>query len=80
MSFTIRFDDNNQEIVFGGVMRPKAAGELAILHETINEAQRRISGTLFLNFKRLNKLNNIATLHSMSWQRFSGRFAKLTRS
>src|SRR3954469_211456 len=60
MSFTIRFDDNNQEIVFGGVMRPKSAGELAVVRDTIEEAVRRISGTLFLNFRRLHKLNSLA--------------------
>jgi ubiquinone/menaquinone biosynthesis C-methylase UbiE len=60
MSFTVRFDDNNQEIVFGGVMRPKAADELAVVWETIDAAVRRISGTLFLNFRRLNKLNTLA--------------------
>lgn len=60
MSFTVRFDDNNQEIIFGGVMRPKAADELQIVRDSVAHALRRISGTLFLNFKRLTKLNNVA--------------------
>jgi ubiquinone/menaquinone biosynthesis C-methylase UbiE len=60
MSFTIRFDDNNQEIVFGGVMRPQAASDLDIVRETVKQAIDRVTGTLFLNFKRLNKVNNIA--------------------
>lgn len=60
MSFTVRFDDNNQEISFGGVMRPKVASELASVREAIEQAVNRVSGTLFLNFKRLNKLNNVA--------------------
>jgi ubiquinone/menaquinone biosynthesis C-methylase UbiE len=60
MSFTVRFDENNQEIVFGGVMRPKAADELSVVWETIDAAIRRISGTLFLNFRRLTKLNALA--------------------
>lgn len=60
MSFTVRFDENNQEIVFGGVMRPKSVEELAVVWETIEAAVRRISGTLFLNFRRLTKLNALA--------------------
>jgi ubiquinone/menaquinone biosynthesis C-methylase UbiE len=60
MSFTIQFDDNNQEIAFGGVMRPQSPSELGLLHHTVESAVRRISGTLFLNFRRLNKLNNLA--------------------
>jgi hypothetical protein len=60
MSFTVRFDENNQEVVFGGVMRPKAADELTLVWETIDAAIRRISGTLFLNFRRLTKLNALA--------------------
>ena len=60
MSFTVRFDDNNQEIVFGGVMRPKAAAELEHARTAILQAMKRVSGTLFLNFKRLNKVNNVA--------------------
>ena len=60
MSFTVRFDDNNQEIVFGGVMRPRAADELQVVRDSVSHALHRISGTLFLNFKRLTKLNNVA--------------------
>jgi ubiquinone/menaquinone biosynthesis C-methylase UbiE len=60
MSFTIHFDDNNQEIVFGGVMRPKIAEELKVVRDAVEHALDRISGTLFLNFKRLNKVNNVA--------------------
>ena len=60
MSFTVRFDEHNQEIVFGGVMRPKAAEELQVVHEAVKTALERISGTLLLNFKRLNNLNNVA--------------------
>ena len=60
MSYTVRFDDNNQEIVFGGVMRPKAPEELQAVHDAVEHAIGRVSGTLFLNFKRLNKVNNIA--------------------
>jgi len=60
MSFTVRFDDHHQEIIFGGVMRPKAADELQVVHDAVKEALQCISGTLSLNFKRLNNLNNVA--------------------
>jgi len=59
MSYSVRFDDNNQEIVFAGVMRPKTASDLEKVHDTVSHALQRSSGTLFLNFKRLTKLNNI---------------------
>ncbi|MDB6155789.1 MAG: methyltransferase protein [Chthoniobacteraceae bacterium] len=60
MSFSVRFDDNNQEIVFAGVMRPKGAREIAPVRELVEQVVVRISGTLFLNFKKLNKINNVA--------------------
>lgn len=60
MSFSVRFDDNNQEIIFGGIMRPRAAEELACVHDAVKKAINRVTGTLFLNFKRLNKINNVA--------------------
>jgi ubiquinone/menaquinone biosynthesis C-methylase UbiE len=60
MSYSVRFDDNNQEIIFRGVMRPKAAEELNAVRDAICDAVARVTGTLFLNFKRLNKLNNVA--------------------
>lgn len=65
MTFTARFDDNNQEIVFGGVLRPQAAEELAPIRQVFEDALTRVSGTLFLNFKRLSKLNNVA-LHELA--------------
>ena len=60
MSYSVRFDDHNQEVVFAGVMRPKLAGELAAVRDTLEQALQRSTGTLCLNFSRLVQLNNVA--------------------
>jgi ubiquinone/menaquinone biosynthesis C-methylase UbiE/ABC-type transporter Mla MlaB component len=58
MSYTARFDENNQEIVLAGSIRPKSAGELAELRKTFDRAIQATRGTLYLNAKRLVQLNN----------------------
>src|SRR4051794_31115231 len=60
MSFSVSFDENNQEIVLAGVMRPKVAEELAAWRGLIEQVIIRVSGTLFFNFKKLEKVNNVA--------------------
>jgi ubiquinone/menaquinone biosynthesis C-methylase UbiE len=65
MSFKVRFDDNNQEIVFDGVLRPQTAVELEPVRQVFHHAVGRVAGTLFVNFKRLNKLNHVA-LHEIA--------------
>jgi ubiquinone/menaquinone biosynthesis C-methylase UbiE len=60
MSFTIRYDDNNQELVMAGAMSPREASELAELRTLFERATLQVSGTLYLNVKRLVRLNNIA--------------------
>lgn len=60
MSFTIRYDDNNQELMVAGSMSPQSAGELGELRKTFEKSARAVNGTLYLNVKRLIRLNNIA--------------------
>jgi len=60
MSFTIRYDDNNQELMVAGSMSPQSAGELGELRKTFETLSRTVNGTLYLNVKRLIRLNNIA--------------------
>jgi len=65
MSFTIRYDDNNQELMVAGSMSPQSAGELGELRKTFEKSARAVNGTLYLNVKRLIRLNNIA-FHEMA--------------
>lgn len=60
MSFTVRYDDNNQELVMAGSMSPQSAGELSELRKIFEKSVGLVSGTLYLNVKRLVRLNNIA--------------------
>lgn len=60
MSFTVRYDDNNQELVMAGSMSPQSAGELSELRRIFEKSVGLVSGTLYLNVKRLVRLNNIA--------------------
>ncbi len=58
MSFTVRFDANNQEIVLAGAIRPHSGDELIEVRRTLDHALDAVSGALYLNAKRLVQLNN----------------------
>lgn len=58
--YRVTFDENNQEVVFRGVMRPRTSEELAETNEVLYQALDKASGVLYLNFKRLKTLNNVA--------------------
>lgn len=58
MSFTVRFDPNNQEIVLAGAMRPHGGEELTEVRRILDHALGSVSGALYLNAKRLVQLNN----------------------
>jgi ubiquinone/menaquinone biosynthesis C-methylase UbiE len=60
MSFTVRYDDNNQELLLAGSMSPQSAGDLAEFRKAFEKSIQAVEGTLFLNVKRLIRLNNIA--------------------
>ena len=57
--FTIRFDDNNQELILVGSLRPQTENELDELRGAFEQALRASSGILYLNAKRLAQLNNV---------------------
>lgn len=59
-AFEARFDENNQEFALIGVMRPQRAVELSACAELLERSLPRVSGTLFVNVKRLVRLNNVA--------------------
>lgn len=60
MSFTVRYDDNNQELLLSGSMSPQSAGDLAEFQTIFERAIALVKGTLYLNVKKLIRLNNIA--------------------
>ena len=65
MSFTVRFDDNNQELLLAGSMSPQVAGDLGDFRKEFLRAVGLVDGTLYVNVKKLVRLNNIA-FHEMA--------------
>ena len=59
-SFQVGFDENNQEFSIAGLMRPQSAGDLKELAATFHRSTAAVRGTLYVNVKRLVRLNNIA--------------------
>ncbi len=59
-TFDIRFDENNQEFSIVGSMRPQTEADLRDCAALFERSLRNVSGTLYVNVKRLVRLNNIA--------------------
>ncbi|MGI6853531.1 methyltransferase domain-containing protein [Mesorhizobium sp. 1B3] len=59
-SYSATFDENNQEFSIVGSMRPQHEQELAACIGLFEQALSKVRGTLYLNVKRLVRLNNIA--------------------
>jgi len=59
-SFTVRFDENNQELAIVGSMRPQYETELAPMVALLESSIGKLRGTVYLNVKRLVRLNNLA--------------------
>jgi len=59
-SYTVSFDENNQEFSIVGSMRPQREQELAACIGLFEKALSTVRGTLYVNVKRLVRLNNIA--------------------
>ncbi len=59
-SYTVTFDENNQEFSIIGSMRPQQEQELSACVRTFEHAISSVRGTLYVNVKRLVRLNNIA--------------------
>ena len=58
--FQAAFNENNQEFILSGKLRPQNEEELAPLTETLGAALASVRGTFYFNVKRLARLNNIA--------------------
>jgi ubiquinone/menaquinone biosynthesis C-methylase UbiE len=59
-TFTVRFDENNQEFSIVGSMRPQTPADLAACVSLFEQSLTKVRGTLYVNVKRLVRLNNIA--------------------
>lgn len=59
-TFQIQFDENNQEFSIIGSMRPQCAEDLASCVRLFEQSLLSVRGTLYVNVKRLVRLNNIA--------------------
>lgn len=60
MSFSARYDDNNQELLLSGSMSPRCAEDLREFRSLFEKSIGGAEGQLYLNVKRLVRLNNIA--------------------
>lgn len=58
--FKAQFDENNQEFALIGAMRPMDGAEIAPCAALFERSLARVTGTLYVNVKRLVRLNNIA--------------------
>lgn len=54
------FNENNQEFIIAGKWRPRSAGDIKELSEGMVRAAHAVSGTFYINVRRLTQLNNVA--------------------
>ena len=59
-TYEVVFNENNQEIVVAGKLRPRSSVEIDDIMALMTAALEKVSGTLYLNVKRLVRLNNVA--------------------
>ena len=59
-TYTARFDENSQELSFVGSMRPQHEADMAKCLQVLEQSLRSVRGTLYINVKRLVRVNNIA--------------------
>ena len=59
-SYQATFNENNQEFVIAGKLRPRSEDEIKPLFDALSAALSQVRGTFYLNVKRLARLNNVA--------------------
>jgi len=59
-SYQASFNENNQEFVIAGKLRPQNAAEIKPLADALARSLAQVRGTVYLNVKRLARLNNVA--------------------
>lgn len=59
-TFSVSFNENNQEFVIAGKLRPRTAADIKSLETALTKALSNVRGTLYLNIKKLARINNVA--------------------
>ena len=59
-SYQASFNENNQEFVIAGKLRPQSEAEIKPLADALATSLAQVRGTFYLNVKRLARLNNVA--------------------
>lgn len=57
--YSVRFIENDQEVVLSGTLRPRGAEDFAEVRACLERALRSVVGILFINLKRLRYLNHV---------------------
>ncbi|MEZ4449442.1 MAG: methyltransferase domain-containing protein [Nannocystaceae bacterium] len=55
--YTVRFVENDQEVVIAGALRPQTPADMADVRRVLDHAAHAVSGILFINLKKLRYLN-----------------------
>jgi len=58
--YQVRYNEHDQTIVFSGTMRPQRNEDLADTRDFLLSVADKVSGSLYLDLKRLSQINNIA--------------------
>lgn len=59
-SYSVTFNENDQEIAVIGTLRPRRGSDMGHVSDAIVSAAQQVTGTLHINFKRLQYLSNTA--------------------
>lgn len=59
-SYQASFNENNQEFVIAGKLRPQNEADIKPLADALAASLAKVRGTFYLNVKRLARLNNVA--------------------
>ncbi|WP_437652178.1 methyltransferase domain-containing protein [Sorangium sp. So ce1182] len=62
MSFSIRVDEDDQQVAFAGMLRPFIGDHMKAIRATLEAAAKNARAELCLDFKRLKYMNSIAFL------------------
>ena len=59
-TYAATYNENNQEFIISGKLRPREEAELKPLADALASALANVRGTFYLNVKKLARLNNVA--------------------
>jgi ubiquinone/menaquinone biosynthesis C-methylase UbiE len=59
-TYAATYNENNQEFILSGKLRPREESELRPLADSLSRALAQVRGTFYLNVRKLARLNNVA--------------------